>query len=62
MSTNTETVINFDRPKLEEFKLALAYALANRQDQFMFAGVAFVTTYAKYLAEFMDNELGWPQN
>ena len=46
--------INFNRPKAERLRAALAAAQRQGQEQFTFDGNDFLTAYAKYVMEYLD--------
>jgi hypothetical protein len=50
----TTPTINFDRPKVARLRVALAAAQTQGQEQFTFEGHELLTTYAKYLLEYLD--------
>lgn len=49
--------IQFDRAKLSKLKQAYEGAEALALDQFTFDGQEFVTSYAKYLIEYLEGQL-----
>lgn len=49
--------VEWNRPKLERFKQAYKHAVANGLGMFHFDGNDFVTGYAKYLIEYLENRL-----
>lgn len=54
------STVNFDRPKLERLKKALADAKAGgakRHDVFTFEGEQYVVAYAGYVIEHVDKTL-----
>jgi hypothetical protein len=50
------TTIQFDRKKYTALKRAFAEAKAKGQDQFMFDGHTLLTSYAKYLIEYLGTQ------
>lgn len=48
----------FDRPRLERLKQAYAKALRDDAAEFTFEGIQLVTSYAKYLIEYLETRLG----
>jgi hypothetical protein len=49
--------ILWDMPKYRRFKVAYNSAVAANQEHFNFDGHEFVTSYAKYLLEFLRETL-----
>lgn len=50
-------VITWTRPKLEAFDKTYAQALEVNADKFKFEGYDFLTSYAKYLRDYLDTVL-----
>lgn len=50
--------IRWDRPMRERLRKAYSAAVAESKDQFTFEGNEYVTRYAMYLLEHLDNVLG----
>lgn len=48
---------NFDRARLDRLKQAYARALAEDRDYFPFDGMELLTSYAKYLIEFLEMQI-----
>ena len=51
-------LIEFDREKLKRLKGRYDRAVINNEKTFQFDGGDYLTTYAKYLIEHLENELG----
>lgn len=49
--------VNFTPRKLVSFKAALAAAEAKQEQHFKFEGDTYLTSYAKYLAEYLESRL-----
>jgi hypothetical protein len=54
---NREDVIHFNMEKKRQFQVAWETAVVNGEDQFDFDGHPFLTSYAKYLVEHLNNTL-----
>jgi len=54
MDLPNANVIEWGRPMLERFKVALASAPGNRDSVFTFEGNSFVKGYAAYLIEHLE--------
>jgi hypothetical protein len=52
--------ITFDRPKVERLRTAFTIATTQGQEQFDFDGRVFVTAYAKYLLQHLENQFQIP--
>lgn len=50
--------ITWNRQKLHTLIAKYAWAMATKQDSFMFEGHEVLTGYAKYLIEYLERELG----
>lgn len=48
---------SFDRARLKRLKRAYAKALREDKDEFTFEGMDLVTSYAKYLIEYLEMTL-----
>jgi hypothetical protein len=48
--------MRFDEPKAKRLKKAYDEAVAAGKDQFVFEGADFLTSYCKYLLEYLRNE------
>lgn len=46
--------IRFTRPKLQELRNKYTNAIARGEDEFQFEGQTVLTSYAKYLIEYLD--------
>lgn len=53
---DNRTLIDFDVPKLNRFKKDYKKAVERGRDRFLFEENIFLTAYAKYLIEYLDNE------
>jgi hypothetical protein len=51
---NDSVNVEFDQPKLKLFKAAYAKAVEAKQDSFWFEGHEFLTSYAKYVIEYLE--------
>lgn len=51
-------LIEFDRQELSNLKRAYTMALKNKKETFLFKGKKFLTTYAKYLIEYLEGCFG----
>lgn len=50
--------ITFDRLKLSRLKKRYGIAREKKEESFRFEGSEFVTDYAKYLIEYLENKFG----
>ena len=48
--------ISFDQQKLKEFKRLYNKAVKEGKDSFIFIGDEYLTTYAKYVIEYLTNQ------
>jgi len=48
--------INFDKETAKEFHAEYRMALVRNEDQFVFQGHDVLTSYAKYLCEYLTNQ------
>ena len=55
-SENMSKVINWTPEKLAKFKKAYKEAETGKKESFIFGGDEFVTGYAKYLIQHLENE------
>ncbi len=53
----TGKTITWNAPLLKRFKKAIKAAMHNKKDQFTFDGNEFVTAYAVYLAQYLEEKL-----
>lgn len=51
-------MVDFDIPKRERLRTAYEQAIAAKQDQFQFEGNEYLVAYARYLLEYLDQQLG----
>lgn len=51
------SVINWDRPMLERFKVIITKADEAKAETIMFDGNEFVVAYGKYLIEYLETKL-----
>jgi hypothetical protein len=49
-------VIEWTRPMLDRFNIAIARAIENNEDEIMFDGNKFITKYAVYLSEYLRSK------
>lgn len=49
-------MINFDSQKLKELKSCYNTAIKENKESFIFKGDEYLTTYAKYVIEYLENE------
>ncbi len=54
--SNAPTKITFTPALRDAFQSAYDHAIANEQDKFNWHGHAYVTNYAKYLLQHLDNQ------
>ena len=52
-----DRLVEFDRKKYNKLRMAYNQALAKEKDEFKFQGLEYVTPYAKYLLEYLDDHL-----
>lgn len=51
----TRTIV-FDREKRDQLRKAYDFAVEQKKLQFVFDGNVFVTSYAKYMLEYLDGQ------
>jgi hypothetical protein len=56
MPTTTRPTINFDKPKVERLRTAVAAAKSEGQTQFTFDGHDLIVSYATYMLEYLDTK------
>lgn len=49
-------MINFDRQKLKELKTLYNKAVKGGKESFMYKGDEYLTSYAKYVIEYLDSQ------
>lgn len=57
IKVKTMESINFDRTKLKELKQLYSIAVKDGRESFMYEGHELLTSYAKYLIEFLTDRL-----
>lgn len=50
------TMVNFNREKLRQFKKIYLAAVEDKKEIFIFDGEEYVTGYAKYVIEYLENK------
>ena len=56
------TMVNFNREKLRQFKKIYLAAVEDKKEIFIFDGEEYVTGYAKYVIEYLENKFKKQQN
>ncbi len=56
--TNKQNTINFTPALRDALRSAYEVSVEKKQDTFNWHGNAYVTSYAKYLLEHLDNQFG----
>jgi hypothetical protein len=51
--------ISFTKTKVRELQIMYDKAVSNNVDTFIFDGKEFLTSYAKYLLEYLKGEVQW---
>jgi hypothetical protein len=51
-----ENIIEFDKKKFDELKMAYNKAKVNDLESFKFEGTELITAYAKYLIQYLDSK------
>lgn len=55
-----DSVLSFDRKRLEDLEVSIDRATAEQVEVFDFYGHTMVTAYARYVAQYVRQQLGLP--